>query len=142
MPDIQHAIQIAAKPEAVHGLVSTAKGFSEWWAEDVTQSAGAVELGFFKRVTIYRLKLKIDNPPTLAEWVCESGDEWGGTHIVFRLELRGAGTVLRFTHGGWRAETEYFTSCNTTWGELMFRLKAAAEGKSRGPLFLTNDMAY
>jgi hypothetical protein len=38
--------------------------------------------------------------------------------------------------------TEYFTSCNTTWGDLMFRLKSAAEGKSRGPLFLAGDLAY
>ena len=66
----------------------------------------------------------------------------GGTHIIFRVEARGAGSLLRFTHAGWRAETEYFTSCNTTWGGLMFRLKAASEGKPSGPLFLANDMAY
>ena len=40
-----------------------------------------------------------------------------------------------FSHEGW-AETEYFTNCNTAWGELMYRLKAVAEGKSIGPLFL------
>lgn len=44
-------------------------------------------------------------------------------------------SLLRFSHAGWQAETEYFVSCNTTWGELMFRLKAAAEGKNPGPLF-------
>jgi hypothetical protein len=49
---------------------------------------------------------------------------------------------LRFTHGGWRSETDYFLNCNTTWGELMYRLKAAAEGKPRGPLFLASDLAY
>jgi hypothetical protein len=37
---------------------------------------------------------------------------------------------------------DYFTSCNTTSGELIFRLKAAAEGKPRGPLFLAADLAY
>ena len=37
MADIRHSIQIAAKPEAIYPLVSTAKGFSEWWAEDVTE---------------------------------------------------------------------------------------------------------
>jgi hypothetical protein len=67
---------------------------------------------------------------------------WGGTRIALRLEARAAGTVLRSTHEGWRSETDYFVSCNTTWGELMFRLKSAAEGKSRGPLFRAGDMAY
>jgi len=28
------------------------------------------------------------------------------------------------------------------WGELMFRLKSAAEGKSRGPQFLPASLAY
>ena len=142
MADIQHSIQIASKPERVYSMVATAKGFGEWWAADITESGGAVELGFFQRATVYRLRIAVDKPPVEAEWICETGDEWNGTHIVFRLEGRASGTLMRFTHGGWRSETDYFTSCNTTWGELMFRLKAAAEGKSHGPLFLANDMAY
>jgi hypothetical protein len=61
---------------------------------------------------------------------------------VFRLKGRPSGTLVRFAHAGWQAETDYFTSCHTTWGELVFRLKAAAEGKSRGPLFGASELAY
>jgi hypothetical protein len=75
----------------------------------------AVQLGFFNRATVYRLRLEVDKPPLRAEWMCETGDEWSGTRIVFRLEGRGSGALLRFTHGGWRSETDYFVSCNTTW---------------------------
>ena len=142
MPDIQHAVQIASKPETIYPLVATAKGLGQWWAADITESGGAVSLGFFNRATVYNLTLKVDKPPVQAEWVCDTGDEWSGTHILFRLEAKGSGALLRFTHAGWRSETDYFCSCNTTWGELMYRLKAAAEGKSRGPLFLANDLAY
>lgn len=142
MANIQHSIQIASSPDTIYPLVATAGGFTGWWAADVTEAGGAVELGFFKRATIYRLRLKVDKPPIQAEWLCETGAEWAGTHIAFHLEPRGSTTIVRFTHGGWQSETDYFTSCNTTWGELMFRLKSAAEGKSRGPLFLATDMAY
>jgi hypothetical protein len=142
MPDIRHAIQIAEKPEAIYPLVSTAHGLGRWWAEDITESASTVDLGFFNRATIYKLRLEVGKAPAQVEWLCQSGDEWGGTHIIFRMEARGEGSMLRFTHAGWRSETDYFTSCNTTWGELMFRLKAAAEGKRSGPLFLANEMAY
>lgn len=142
MPDIQHAVQIAAKPETIYPLVATATGLGHWWAADITESGAAVSLGFFNRATVYRLTLKVDKPPVQAEWVCDTGDEWSGTHILFRLEAKGSGTLLRFTHAGWRPETDYFCSCNTTWGELMYRLKASAEGKSRGPLFLPDDLAY
>jgi len=142
MPDIQHSVQITAKPEAVYPLVATAHGFGQWWATDITEPAGAVELGFFHRATIYRLRLGVDRPPVQAEWTCETGQEWAGTHIVFRLESHPSGTLLRFTHGGWQSETDYFTSCNTAWGELMYRVKAAAEGKPRGPLFTAGGLGY
>jgi hypothetical protein len=142
MADIHHAILIAASPEKIYPLVATARGFGEWWAEDITESAGKVELGFFKRATIYRLSLITGQPPTHADWMCETGDQWNQTHISFTLEARGAQTFLSFAHSGWPSETEYFTSCNTTWGELMFRLKSAAEGKSKGPLFRATELAY
>jgi hypothetical protein len=140
MADIRHQIQIAAKPETIFALVATAEGLTKWWAADVKESGGLVDLGFFNRTTIYRLRLVESNAAADAEWMCESGVEWAGTRIGFRLRAGGPGTVLAFVHSGWKAETEYFTSCNTTWGELMFRLKGAAEGKGRGPLFLTNGM--
>jgi hypothetical protein len=49
---------------------------------------------------------------------------------------------VRLSHADWQAETDYFTMCTTTWGELMYRLKAAAEGKSPGPLFSATALAY
>jgi len=142
MADIKHSIPISAVPEQVYALVATAKGFSQWWAEDVVESGGTVELGFFKRSTVYRLRLDVGKASTHAEWVCDSGDEWKATHLIFRLEAANSGTLLRFTHAGWKGETDYFVACTTTWGELMYRLKAVAEGKRPGPLFRMAEMTY
>jgi hypothetical protein len=142
MPDIQHAIPIAAKAETIYPLVATGRGFAQWWAADVTENGPVVELGFFNRATLYRLRLADGKSPVAAEWLCETGDEWNGTHIRFRLEPGKSGIALRFTHAGWHAETDYFLNCNTTWGELMYRLKAAAEGKAPGPLFSRDGLAY
>jgi len=142
MPDIRHSVQISAPSETIFALASTARGIGEWWAEDVQQKADMVELGFFNRATVYRLKPQLQASNERCEWLCETGDEWGGTRLIFELKPAGKGTLLRFTHAGWRAETDYFVSCTTTWGELMYRLKASAEGKSRGPLFRTGSLAY
>ncbi|HXP88180.1 MAG TPA: SRPBCC domain-containing protein [Bryobacteraceae bacterium] len=142
MADIRHTIQISAPAESVRRSVSTAAGLTEWWASDVTETDGAVDLGFFNRQTIYRLKLQRNDPDRI-EWLCESGKEWAGTRLIFTLDQKdGASTSVRLTHAGWASDTDYFVSCTTTWGELMFRLKAAAEGKSRGPLFLPGSLAY
>ena len=142
MPDLVHAVQISASAEVVYPLVATGAGFSNWWAADVTEQNGAVSLGFFNRQTVYRLRAQGQERPQRAEWLCESGAEWEGTRLIFVLESRPAGTLLRFTHAGWRADTDYFISCNTTWGALMLRLKAVAEAKSPGPLFLEDGMGY
>lgn len=142
MADIRHAIDISAPAAAIYPLVSTAAGLAQWWAADVSEAGGAVQLGFFGRQTVYRLRAQANDPPGRVEWLSEAGKEWEGTRLVFQLESAGNGTLVRFTHAAWSAETDYFVSCNTTWGELMFRLKSAAEGKSPGPLFLKDSMAY
>ena len=142
MAQIRHQIVIEATAAKVFPLVATGTGFKEWWAADVTKIVTTVELGFFNRNTLYRLKLARVSEPHCAEWHCTSGKEWEGTRIVFELKDGNGKTALRFTHAAWKEETDYFISCNTTWGELMFRLRAAAEGKKPGPLFSTDGMAY
>jgi len=143
MPSIIHSVQIDAPAERIFPLVSTADGLSQWWAADVTEPGkGTIELGFFNRATIYTLQAARIAAPNHAEWLCTTGKEWAGTRIIFKLESAGGKTVLRFTHADWKAETDYFISCNTVWGGLMFRIRAAAEGKSQGPLFQANGLAY
>jgi hypothetical protein len=144
MPDITHMIRIAAPAAQIVPLVSTGPGFTQWWAEDEESgSDGTVRLGFFNRSTIYIVRPEGAPTAAHAAWRCESGDEWSGTRLVFDLQPAGNNeTALKFAHAGWRNATDYFVSCNTTWGELMYRLKAAAEGKSPGPLFARNGLAY
>jgi hypothetical protein len=54
---------------------------------------------------------------------------------LYQLNKSEGKTLLQFIHANWDADTDYFVSCTTTWGALMFRLKAVAEGKAAGPLF-------
>ena len=144
MSQIKHSISIDAPLESVYPLVSAAAGFTEWWAADVNEDAvaKAVDLGFFNRATVYRLRPVRLEAPQHAEWLCESGKEWKGTKLIFSLRPDRGKTLVQFSHADWQAETDYFVSCTTTWGGLMFRLKAAAEGKSCGPLFSRDGMGY
>lgn len=142
MAQIKHAIVIDALPETVHPLAASGRGFSQWWAASVTERDGDVELSFFGGATVYRLKLGRSAEPREAEWRCLNGQEWQGTRLIFELIPNNGKTLLRFTHADWKSETDYFVMCTTTWGELMFRLKATAEGKSPGPLFSATGLAY
>lgn len=142
MAQIRHSITIDSPPDKVYPLVATARGLSKWWAADATERDGMVVLGFFKRATVYDLKLTKDAEPLEVEWSCLSGQEWKGTRICFSMTSTGGKTIVKFAHADWNGETDYFVSCTTTWGELMFRLKAVAEGKSPGPLFSSDGLAY
>jgi hypothetical protein len=144
MPDIRHSISIDASPERIHPLTASGAGFSKWWAADTTEnpSTGVVDLGFFTRATLYRVQPVRIAAPLEAEWLCQTGKEWAGTKLSFKLIQKDGPTLLQFAHAGWQSDTDYFVACNTNWGELMFRLKAAAEGKNPGPLFSGAGMAY
>lgn len=140
MSNMTHALRIAAAPDTVAALVSTPQGLRQWWAEDVEPGHGTARLGFFDRATVYDLRLEAAEAGS-ARWTCESGDEWRGTELRFEIRPEAAGCMLLFTHANWKGETPYFVMCNTTWGALMFRLKAAAEGRGQGPLFLRSGFA-
>ena len=144
MPEIKHSIQIGAAPPLVYPLVASADGFSRWWASNVTEDkiTGNIELGFFKRATVYGLHPVQITTPRQAHWRCQSGKQWSGTRLLFDLAEQKGQTLLRFTHADWQAETDDFIACTTTRGELMFRRKATAEGKSPGPLFVATGLAY
>ena len=153
MAKIKLLIAIKAPAEKVFSLIANGAGFSQWWAADVCDIGDEVTLWFFKRSSCYRLQrvrivapadagTLVAAPAGEVEWRCLNGQEWEGTRIIFDLAENRGMTLVRFTHADWKSETDYFTSCTTTWGELMFRLKAAAEGKGRGPLFSATDMAY
>jgi len=103
---------------------------------------GFVDIGFFKRATVYRLQMARGIEAREVEWSCLTGKEWSDTRLLFAMTHDKGKTLLRFTHADWKAQTDYFVNCTTTWGELMYRLKATAEGKSPGPLFSTAGLAY
>jgi hypothetical protein len=67
-------------------------------------------------------------------WRC-TGDQgdWTGTLLTWRLSPDADGTILRFVQSEWKSYSDYCAMCNSTWGELMYRLKAYVEGKTPGP---------
>ena len=136
MPDLRLIIDIGVPARTVFPLVASGDGFARWWTSDVIITpSGATELGFEGRSRIYRLRAETMMIPAHAAWSVETGEEWAGTSIVFDLSPTDSGARLTMVHGNWRAATDFFHACATTWGMLLYRLKAAAEGGNPGPNF-------
>jgi len=137
MADLHHQIPIKASPEQVYAALTSAKGLRGWWTADSktdNEVGGSAEFGFDKRSTVFRMTIEDLQPGKLVVWKCR-GDhpEWSGTRLTWKMSAENGMTVLRFTQEGWKAVTEMYAICNTSWGELMYRLKDYVEGKKPGP---------
>ncbi len=137
MPDLMHEIPIDAAPEKVYAALATQSGLRGWWTADTVAEekvGGSAEFGFDKRSMVFRMRIEELVPPKRVVWSC-SGDheEWKGTKLTWEIAQKDRRSVLRFRHANWRESSSFFAICNSTWGELMYRLKAYAEGKNPGP---------
>jgi len=137
MPDLTHQIAINASPQQVYAALTTRAGLASWWTADARADekvGGAAEFGFNKRGSVYRMVIQALDPGKQVVWNCQGDNpEWAGTTLTWTITPDGSASVLRFTHGNWKSASEFLAMCNSTWGELMYRLKDHLEGNSPGP---------
>ena len=137
MASIKHYLIIKTPPEKVYEAVTTTGGIKGWWTLDAIADekvGGVAEFIFGER---YHNKMQITEleQNKRVEWKCFQGDkEWIATTVEFDIEAKDKDTVLRFTHGNWREETDFFASCNFNWGYYMRSLADYCE-KGEGTPF-------
>ena len=137
MVDLHHQVPISASPAKVYAAISSTDGNRGWWTADSKVDAtvgGKAEFGFDNRGMVFRMTVDKLTPGKEVAMSCQ-GDhpEWSGTTLTWKIGKDGDHTVLNFTHSGWKSATEFCASCNTMWGQLLFRLKGFAEGQNPGP---------
>lgn len=139
MAKIKHQILIKESPTKVYEALTSENGLKQWWTADTSAEehvGGKAEFGFDHRRTVFRMELEELQPMKKVVWSCH-GDhpEWDGTRLSWELASEGEDTMLRFTHSGWRNLSDFCAMCNSTWGELMYRLRNYVEGREPGPLW-------
>jgi uncharacterized protein YndB with AHSA1/START domain len=137
MAEIKHQIPINTTPDKVYLALATQAGLRSWWTADATAEervGGKAEFGFDQRKMVFRMKIEKLEPGKQVVWSCH-GDhpEWAGTTLTWDISREGGTSTLRFTHNGWKSISDFCAMCNSTWGELMYRLKDYLEGKNPGP---------
>jgi uncharacterized protein YndB with AHSA1/START domain len=137
MIDLFHNVPINAAPEKIYAAIATEAGMQGWWTRDTVMDArvgGKVEFGFDRRGMTFRMTITELAPNRAVRMSC-SGDhpEWANTTLEWTIEQTGEGSVLRFLHRGWRERSDFCASCNSMWGQLMFRLKGAVESGRPNP---------
>ena len=137
MAEIRHQIEIEAPPQKVYAALATEAGLRSWWTADTTADTkvgGKAEFGFDKHSMVFRMTIERLDPNRQVTWDCHGDNpEWVGTTLTWTISPDEGGSLLRFTQGGWKDMTDMVATCNSTWGELMYRLKNYVEGKNPGP---------
>ena len=137
MPDLKHIVPINAAPDEVYAAVATQAGMQDWWTADTNMEekvGGKAEFGFENHQYLFRMTIEKLDPGRCVVMRCHGDQpEWNGTTLRWDVSKGDDATTLRFVHSGWREVTDFCSSCNAMWGNLMFRLKDSVEGNGRGP---------
>jgi uncharacterized protein YndB with AHSA1/START domain len=140
--DSMHEIAVSAPLQKVFDAWTTKDGLTAWWTSNVTirDEGRLFVFGFDGGKIEFNFRLDESVPGERAVWTGVAGDtmpaEWIGTRLDVQVAPAKNGRIrLRFAHRGWRSTEGAFCECNTTWGELMYRLRDYCEGRPRGPLF-------
>lgn len=142
MPDSLHEISVGASPAAVYDAWTTSEGLSSWWTKEVrvSEKAGGINVFLFEGGRVaFHFQIDDQVPEKRIRWTGVAADqmpdEWIDTRIEVDLDPSNGRTRMRFGHKNWRSAEGAYCICNTTWGELMYRLRDYCEGRGRGPLF-------
>jgi len=136
MAAIKHLLFINSPSQKIYSAITTKEGVANWWTEQTEIGHRVGDINIFDFGDRYHNEMKISKliPNKQVEWECLEGDkEWIGTKLIFEIEEKDKGSVLKFTHGNWREETDFFASCNYHWGYYMRSLKLYCETGKGNP---------
>lgn len=133
--DIIHRIGVKSPAARVYDALTSLKGLSNWWTEEV-QGDGTVggKIEFRFRTPSGELKgsmvmqVQTLNASREVRWRCVDGPaEWIGTDITFELAEQDNQTILLFGHRNWREAVEFTSHCSMKWAVFMLSLREYVE---------------
>ena len=136
MPDLKYIVPVNATPEKVYAAVATQAGMKSWWTADTHMEekvGGKADFGFENHQFVFHMTIEKLDPGRCVVMRCHGDQpEWDGTTLTWTIVPENGASVLRFNQR-WKAQTDMVAMCNSTWGELVHRLKDYVEGRNPGP---------
>ena len=133
MSDILHDFEVKAQPSTVYEAITSPAGLNQWWTKQASGQAlpGQEYQLWFGPDADWRARVTEAVPDQRFTLEMTGADaDWLGTTVGFSLEPGPNGTIIRFSHRGWRAENEHFRLSSYCWAmylRLMRRFVEAGE---------------
>ena len=130
MSSILHDFVVKADPSKVYDTITSPAGLDQWWTRRASGQpvvGSEYELWFGPE---YDWRAKVTEAVPSRRFALEmtgSDEDWAGTSVGFSLEPAGAGTMVRFSHSGWRSENEHFRVSSYCWAMYLRVMRRFAE---------------
>lgn len=140
MVDIIHRIGIRSGADKLYKALSTIKGLSNWWTEEVE---GEEKIGGRIKFTFraedggmkgqMAMEVKKLDPAKEVRWRCVEGpDEWIGTDVTFEWSEQDGQIIIIFGHRNWKEWVEFTAHCSMKWAIFLLSLREYVEtGKGK-----------
>lgn len=141
MASINHLFHINASKEKVFEALTTIKGLSNWWTNNITgdSKVGGIINFRFSGFGGPDMKVKEIKPNESVTWECVDGPEgWIGHIFTFQLDTNDNKTRVRFEQSGWKETDDFYASCNFSWGRYMESLRQLCQ-TGKGEAFGSNE---
>lgn len=128
--------QIKSSPQTVYRALTEQEGLRGWWTILTTAKAEVGFVNSFDFSEKYRNRMRITELQAnrRVAWEClQGGPEWIGTTFVFDIDPGESGCTVRFEHGNWKNNGDFFANCNYHWGFYMRSLKSLCESGTGTP---------
>lgn len=142
MDPIKHELNVKASPEEAYAAFATQKGIQAWWCadSDVGESAGASCTLRFRKPdmagpVMMQFKVEALEPDKRVVWACTTNDNpaWVGTKLNWQLSANGSGSIVGFSHDGWRQDGQLYDDTVEGWKYFIASLQSYLDGGPATP---------
>lgn len=142
MDSIKHKLTVTATPEAAYAALATESGIKDWWCKDsqVGETQGASsKLRFVKAdmpgPVVMQFESESLEPNRRVVWTCTANDNpaWPGTKLTWEIAPNGSGSVVDFTHDGWKEGGPLYDTTVEGWQFFISSLQSYLDGGPATP---------
>ncbi|MBD8499278.1 SRPBCC family protein [Paenibacillus arenosi] len=130
MPNIEHLQIVNVTPATMYEVLTTAKGLSEVWTNELTvkDEIGFINEFHFGSDDVTKMQVVELEKDRKIVWRCVDSDpEWIDTFISFEIEEKNNKSHITLKHSDWREVTSFYRFCNYNWGMFLYSLKSYCE---------------
>ena len=126
MFSINHLLYIDVAIPCVYRALTSISGLQHWWTEETSGSTDLNEVIEFRFGDSGYIAMKVETliENKIVQWKCVDGaDDWIDTFVSFELDQNDDKTRLRFTHGNWQDNSDFYAHCSFSWSRYLESLR-------------------